>query len=205
MPAVVSPGESVALQWEAKNASTVRIDPLVGAVQLQGSRLVNPSSSVTYTATAVGPGGSASDSARITVNLPAAAAPRVSDSKPAATVDVADLFRQNVQPIYFSYDDVDIRQDQIAKLNAAAVWLKTRRDVGFTIEGHCDDRGSEEYNVGLGDRRANRVKEFLIQQGVDESRIRTVSYGEERPACPTETEECYQRNRRADFVLASGR
>jgi peptidoglycan-associated lipoprotein len=139
----------------------------------------------------------------VTVNVPAAAAPPATDPRRPPGVNVADLFKQNVQAIYFDYDDSDIRPDQISKLNAAAIWLKQRRDVKFTIEGHCDDRGSAEYNLGLGDRRANRVKEFLIQQGVDGSQIRTISYGEERLACAQETEGCYQQNRRADFVLGS--
>jgi peptidoglycan-associated lipoprotein len=111
-----------------------------------------------------------------------------------------ELFRQNVQTIYFDYDKADIRPDQISRLEANASWLKQHRDLKFTIEGHCDERGSEEYNLGLGDRRANRVKEFLIKQGVDQSIINTISYGEERPICREATEECYQKNRRAAFV-----
>jgi len=105
-----------------------------------------------------------------------------------------------VQTIYFDYDKADIRPDQVSQLEANASWLKQNRGVKFTIEGHCDDRGSAEYNIGLGDRRANSVKEFLIKQGVDPSNIKTISYGEERPVCTEETEQCYQRNRRAAFV-----
>jgi peptidoglycan-associated lipoprotein len=200
MPTVVDRGQSVGLQWEARNASNVRIEPEVGTVQTQGVQLVNPSSSVTYVATATGPGGSASDSARITVRVPPPAAPAATKARPPA-VNITDLFKQNVQAIYFDYDDSEIRPDQVFKLNAAAAWLRERRDLKFTIEGDCDDRGSEEYNLGLGDRRANRVKEYLVQQGIDASRMRTVSYGEERPACRETTEACYQRNRRAEFVL----
>lgn len=202
MPTVVDRGQSVALQWEASNANNVRIEPDLGTVQVQGSRLVNPSSSVTYIATATGPGGTASDVARITVRL-AVPAPAPPTSSRDAGVNVTELFKQNVQSIYFDYNDSEIRPDQVSRLNAAAVWLRERRDVRFTIEGHCDDRGSEEYNLGLGDRRANRVKEYLIQQGVDASMIRTIGYGEARPSCRESTEECYQRNRRAEFVLGA--
>jgi peptidoglycan-associated lipoprotein len=201
MPTVVDRFQSVALQWEARNASNVRIEPELGSVQSQGSQLVNPGSSVTYIATAIGPGGSASDSARITVRVPAAAPSPRADSRVAPTVNMEALFKQNVQAIYFDYDQSDIRADQISRLNANAAWFKDHRGLKFTIEGHCDERGSEEYNLGLGDRRANRVKEFLIQQGVDPSRINIISYGEERPACPQGTEACYQRNRRAAFAL----
>jgi peptidoglycan-associated lipoprotein len=202
-PGAVDRGQSVGLQWEARNASSVRIEPELGSVQLQGSRQVNPSSSVTYVATATGPGGSASDSARVTVRVPAPPAAPASVTPPAArpNVSLSDLFAQNVQPILFDYDKSDIRSDQISRLNADAAWLKEHRDAKFTIEGYCDDRGTEEYNLGLGDRRANGVKEYLIQQGIDTSRIKVVSYGEERPICHEETEECYQRNRRAAFVL----
>lgn len=201
-PALVDRGQSVGLQWEAKNASNVRIEPELGSVQTQGSRLVNPASSVTYIATALGPGGTASDSARVTVRVAPAPTPPARSVSPAKPdVSLADQFKQNVETIYFDYDRSDIRSDQISRLNSDATWLKEHRDAKFTIEGHCDERGSEEYNLGLGDRRANRVKEYLIQQGVDASRISIISYGEERPVCREASEECYQRNRRAAFMF----
>jgi peptidoglycan-associated lipoprotein len=199
-PATVDRGQSSSLQWEAKNATSVSIQPEVGNVQTQGSRSVNPSSSVTYTAVATGPGGSASDSARVTVRVPAAAAPARPEPRPEARVNMDDLFRRNVQTIYFDFDKSDARPDQVPRLEANASWLKEHRGVKFTIEGHCDERGSAEYNLGLGDRRANRVKEFLIKEGVEASSIKTISYGKERPICREATEDCYQRNRRAAFV-----
>jgi peptidoglycan-associated lipoprotein len=201
-PAAIDRGQATSLQWETRNASTVRIEPEIGSVQNQGSRSVNPASSVTYTATATGAGGlSASDSARITVRIPAAAAPAPPPPpRPDVRVSAEELFRQNVQTIHFDYDKADIRPDQVSLLEANASWLKQHRGMRFTIEGHCDERGSEEYNLGLGDRRANVVKEFLIKQGVDLSSINTVSYGEERPICKEATEDCYQKNRRAAFV-----
>ena len=199
-PANIDRGQSASLQWEAKNATSVRIQPEVGSVQTQGSRSVSPTSSVTYTAVAMGPGGSASDSARITVRVPAAAAPVRPEPRNDARVSIDELFRQNVQTIYFDFDESEIRADQISRLESNASWLKQHQGVKFTIEGDCDERGSEEYNLGLGDRRANRVKEFLIKEGVDPSSIRTVSYGEEHPVCREATEECYQKNRRAAFA-----
>ena len=202
-PASIDRGQTTSLQWDAKNASSVRIEPELGNVQNQGSRSVNPASSVTYTATATGPGGSASDSARITVRIPAAAAPtRLEPRLEAARVNMDELFRQNVQTIYFDYDKADIRPDQVSRLQANASWLKEHPGLKFSIEGHCDERGSEEYNLGLGDRRANVVKEFLTIQGVDASSIKTLSYGEERPVCRETTEDCYQRNRRSAFVVS---
>jgi peptidoglycan-associated lipoprotein len=111
-----------------------------------------------------------------------------------------DLFRQNVQDVLFDYDKADIRPNQVSRLQGNASFLKEHPEVRFTIEGHADERGSQEYNLGLGDRRANATKEFLIAQGVQAGRINTVSYGEERPQCREQTEDCYQRNRRAAFT-----
>jgi len=180
----------------------VRIQPEVGSVQVQGSRSVSPASSVTYTAVATGPGGSASDSARITVRVPAAAAPTRPVPRADARVNLDDLFRQNVQAIYFDFDKADIRADQVGRLEANASWLKEHRGLKFRVEGNCDERGSEEYNLGLGDQRANKVKEFLIKEGVDPSSINPISYGEEHPVCREATEACYQKNRNAVFVLS---
>src|SRR5438034_3897404 len=200
-PAAIDRGQSTSLEWEAKNATSVRIQPEVGNVQLQGSRSVAPASSVTYTATATGPGGSACDTARVTVSIPAAVAPARPEPRSEARSSMDEMFKQNVQTIYFDFDKSDIRPDQVPRVEADASWLKEHRGLKFRIEGHCDERGSEEYNLALGDRRANRVKEFLVKEGVDSSSINTISYGEERPVCREATEDCYQRNRRAAFVL----
>jgi peptidoglycan-associated lipoprotein len=136
------------------------------------------------------------------VRVPAAAAPVSPAPRTDARATIDDLFRQNVQAIYFDYDKADIRSDQVGRLEADASWLKEHRGLRFRVEGNCDDRGSEEYNLGLGDKRANKVKEFLIKEGVDPSSINTISYGEERPVCREATEDCYQKNRRAAFVLS---
>jgi peptidoglycan-associated lipoprotein len=161
---------------------------------------VNPTSSVTYTATATGPGGTATDIARITVNAPAAPAPGPITSKIDVSRDPLAEFRKNLADVLFDYDKADILPQEEAKLRSGAAWLKQNPNIRFTIEGHCDERGSDEYNIGLGDRRANAVKEFLAAQGVAASRMNTVSYGEERPMCRDENENCFARNRRAAFV-----
>jgi peptidoglycan-associated lipoprotein len=175
----------------------VAITPGVGDVAVTGNRSVNPTSSVTYTATAMGPGGSATDTARITVNVPAVTEDRVPDRTPPKVTTAG--FGDSVKTIYFDYDKADIKPEEMTKLQANASWLKANPGSRFTIEGHCDDRGSEEYNLALGDRRANAVKEFLVGQGIPATRIMTVSYGEERPVCRDETEECFGKNRRAEF------
>jgi peptidoglycan-associated lipoprotein len=199
-PSTIDRGSATMLQWEARNAATVTITPGVGEVALMGNRSVNPTSSVTYTASAIGPGGTANDIARVTVNVPAAPAEPTPARRP--DVSISALFDQNVKDVLFDYDKADIKPDQVSVLQGNAGWLKTNTNVRFTIEGHCDDRGSEEYNLGLGDRRANAVKEYLVSQGVAVNRISVVSYGEERPICREESEACYTRNRRAHFALS---
>jgi peptidoglycan-associated lipoprotein len=202
-PGTLDRGQSATLQWDAKNASSVQIQPAVGTVTNTGTRTINPTSSVTYTATAIGPGGTASDSTRITVRVPAPPAATRTESRPAPSVNLADLFKQNIQIVFFDYDKAEIRPDQVSRLQTDAAWLKSHPTVKFTVEGYADERGSEEYNLGLGDRRANTVKEFLIKQGVPQSVITTISYGEERPVCKEETEDCYSKNRRAAFTPGS--
>jgi len=202
-PTTINRGQPTTLQWEARNAATVRIEPGLGDVTATGNRAVNPASSVTYQATAMGPGGTATDTARITVNVPPPppAPPRPEPPKPP-DVTIEQLFRQNVMDIHFDFDKADIKPDQVSVLQSNATWLKSNasRNARFTIEGHCDERGSAEYNIGLGDRRANATKEFLISQGVAANRINTVSYGKERPICRDANEDCYKRNRRAAFT-----
>jgi peptidoglycan-associated lipoprotein len=103
-------------------------------------------------------------------------------------------------PILFDYDKSTIRQGEESKLLNNAAWLKQNPTVRFRIEGHADERGSQEYNIALGDERAATVKKFLAGQGIAENRMDTISYGEERPACREQSEGCFQQNRRAAFV-----
>jgi len=199
-PSTIDQGDATTLQWDATNATNVRIEPQIGDVQIQGSQSVSPNSSVTYTATAIGPGGRTSDSARITVQVPAPPPPPSAPQTESRAI-TDDVFRQNVQTVYFDYDKSDLKPDQMARLKANASWLKRYPNVMFTIEGHCDERGSQEYNLGLGDQRANRVKEFLVTEGIDAARMSIISYGEERPVCREANEECYRMNRRAAFAM----
>jgi peptidoglycan-associated lipoprotein len=112
-----------------------------------------------------------------------------------------ESFTKNVRDVYFDYDKSDVRDDQKSTLADAASFLKTNSSVKFSIEGHCDERGSEEYNLGLGDRRANAVKNYLISLGIDAGRMNPISYGKERPQCREASEDCYQKNRRGHFVM----
>jgi peptidoglycan-associated lipoprotein len=107
-----------------------------------------------------------------------------------------------VQDAFFSYDESTLTSEAQAALGATATWLKSHPDINLLIEGHCDERGTEQYNLALGDRRANIAKEYLATLGVDAGRIKTVSYGVERPFDPGHTEQAWAKNRRDHLVLA---
>jgi peptidoglycan-associated lipoprotein len=118
--------------------------------------------------------------------------------------DLAELNRKGyLQDAYFDYDQADLRDDARTALAANAEWLKKFPSIQLLVEGHCDERGTNEYNLALGDRRANAAKEYLASLGVDGSRVRTVSYGEERPFCNESAESCWQQNRRGHFVITA--
>jgi peptidoglycan-associated lipoprotein len=190
-PETIQRGQSTTLTWQTSNATDVSIEG-IGAVQPSGSQSVSPTDSTTYHLTAKGPGGTQDATARVTVSVPPPPPP------PQASEE--ELFSQNVKDILFDYDKYDIRGDQQAALQADAAFLQQHPNISFTIEGHCDERGSTEYNLGLGDKRANSVKEALVQAGVNASRIKTISYGKEKPFCTESNETCWQQNRRGHFV-----
>ena len=199
-PASIDQGGATTLEWSARNSNNVRIEPGIGGVPASGTRSVSPNSSVTYTATATGPGGTSTDTVRVTVNAaaPPPTAPPIPD-RPAATVE--ELFNTTVQPIYFDYDQAELRADQVRQLQSNVRFLAQNAGLQFAVSGHADERGSQEYNIGLGDRRANAVRQYLIEQGIGQGRSNTVSFGEDRPVCTDTTEGCFQRNRRVEFVL----
>jgi len=197
-PSTIERGQSSTLSWTTTGATSVSIDQGIGDVGTSGSRSVSPGSSTTYTLTAKGEGGSTPATARITVT---AAPPPPPPPPPVVTETLEELFARNVRDVYFDYDKSDIRDDQKSSLSDAASFLKSNSGIRFSIEGHCDERGSEEYNLGLGDRRANAVKNYLASLGIDAGRMSTISYGKERPQCREATEDCYQRNRRGHFVM----
>jgi peptidoglycan-associated lipoprotein len=192
-PNSIQAGQSASLTWQTSNATDVSIDG-IGAVQANGSQSVSPTDSTTYHLTAKGAGGTQEASARITVTQPPPPPP------PPPTVTDQDLFSQNVKDVYFDYDKSDVRADQQGSLQADVQFLSAHPNVNFTIEGHCDERGSTEYNIALGDKRATAVKSALVAAGVSASRIKTISYGKEKPFCSESNEACWQQNRRGHFV-----
>jgi len=202
-PSTVEKGQSATLSWSSQNATDLDLEPGVGKVQASGSNSVTPQDSTTYTITATGPGGSTTQSARVTVTIPPPPPP-----PPQQTAVVSDeaLFSQNVKDAFFDFDKSDIRTDAQQALTADADFLK-QHAIKFTIEGKCDDRGSEEYNLGLGDRRATAAKNFLVTAGVSADIISTISYGKSRPVSgcdqSAKTEDCWQQNRVDHFQIGT--
>jgi len=196
-PTAIDKGGTSTLSWNSTDATQLSIAPDVGAVTAQGSTKVTPADSTTYTITATGPGGSASATASVTVNAP----PPPPEQPKGPTDD--ELFTREVRDAYFDLDKADIRPDARAALSKTADFLKNYPRFKVAIEGHCDERGSTEYNLGLGDRRATAVKQYLLSLGIAADRISTVSYGKEKPFCMESNEACWQQNRRGHFVKAN--
>lgn len=185
-PAVIEQGQTTTLTWQTDNANDITIEGL-GTVPASGSRSVTPNTSTTYTLTAKGPGGSQDASTRVTVNTPVAqAAPSPSDG---------DLFAKNVKDVWFDYNKADLRPDQGTTAQGDAAFLLQHPSIKVVVEGHCDDRGSEEYNLALGTSRAESLKRSLLSQGVSADRVKTVSYGKEKPFCTEDNDQCWQQNR----------
>ncbi|MGA9672903.1 MAG: peptidoglycan-associated lipoprotein Pal [Terracidiphilus sp.] len=193
-PTVVSAGDQVQLSWRTTDATTVSIDG-IGDVPTTGVKTVTPSTTTTYHLVARGEGGSADATAHVTVSAPPAV------SVPTSTMSAEEEFRANVQDIFYDYDTYDIRADAQAILSKDASYLVSHSDVKIVIGGYCDERGSNEYNLALGQNRADAAKNALVTAGVAASRIRVISYGKEKPFCSESTEECWQQNRRAGFTL----
>ena len=192
-PNTIDKGQSTTLNWQTTNATDVSIDG-IGEVETSGSRQVTPADSTTYHLIAKGAGGTQDATARVTVNPP----PPPPTAPPSATEE--ELFSRNVKDIYFDYDKYDVRAAEQASLQGDAGFLQQHPNIHITIEGHCDERGSTEYNLALGTSRADAVKNALIQAGVAGDRIKTISYGKEKPFCTESNESCWQQNRRGHFV-----
>ena len=116
-------------------------------------------------------------------------------------VEIPGMFKD----IHFDYDKYEIREDARITLRAVADYLIKNPANKILIEGHCDDRGTSEYNLGLGDKRAKSAKDYLVSLGVPSARVDVISYGKEKPLCTEHTEDCWARNRRAHFVILKGK
>lgn len=202
-PHSIERGQSATLRWSVGNSTDISINQGLGAVAANGTRQVFPSQTTTYTLTAKG--GSGEDSRSVTIEV-GSSVPPPPTRPPATKMSSVDMLGREASDVYFDYDKNDIRADgrEVLTKDADVIKRILASDPGFSIviEGHCDERGSEEYNLALGDRRALAVKEFLVQLGVPEDHLKTISFGKERPVCTDENEACFQRNRRGHLAPA---
>jgi len=197
-PQAIEKGQTTTLTWETANANDVSIDAVglktetLGLLLPSGSLEVTPGDSTTYTLYAKGPGGSQMVSARVTVIVP---------EPPSAPADPSEdeLFASRVKDIYFDFDTWAVRPDQQNSIRGDADFLAQHPNINITLEGNCDERGSTEYNLALGDKRASTVKELLVADGVSSTSIKTMSYGKEQPVCTEHDEACWQQNRHDHF------
>lgn len=199
-PSAIERGQASTLRWSVSGeTSNISIEPAIGTVNASGSRQVFPGNTTTYTLTATGPGGTSTQTATVNVTAPAPPPP----APRAAKRSLSEILSSDVQDALFDYDSSTIREDARAVLSRDAEVLKgalaDNPGASIVVEGHADERGSAEYNLGLADRRATAAKEFLVQLGVPAGSLKPVSYGKERPQCTESNEGCWQKNRRAHF------
>lgn len=195
-PLAIDLGQSVVLNWRTANATVVTIDG-IGEVPANGTQTVTPSNSTNFHLTAKGDGGTTEANVRVTVRVP------VAPTAPAANEDMGSeaAFRQNVHDIFYDYDSYDLRPDAQSTIAQDASYLNAHPSIKVVIGGYCDDRGSAEYNLALGENRANSARTALVNAGVAANRLRVISYGKEKQFCTEENESCWQQNRRAQFSL----
>jgi peptidoglycan-associated lipoprotein len=112
------------------------------------------------------------------------------------------LFGKNVKDIFFDYDKSNVRANEVPAAQEDASFLRQHPTISILVEGHCDDRGSDEYNIALGTSRAESVKQSLLQRGISANRIKTISYGKEKPFCTQDNEQCWQQNRVGHLAVA---
>jgi peptidoglycan-associated lipoprotein len=201
-PTAVERGQSAVLRWNVTGANNVAIDNGFGTVPPSGTQRVTPNATTTYRLAAMGPAGESNATATLTVTGPAPPpAPVTRNRGPIGTLP--DRLQSDLRDALFDYDSNNIRDDARAALTADSDALKRILadfpGASVNVEGHCDERGSAEYNLGLGDRRASAARDFLTQLGIPADRLKTISYGKERPVCTESDESCWQRNRRAHF------
>lgn len=196
-PLAIDLGQSVVLNWRTTNATSVSIDG-IGQVNVNGTQTVSPASSTNFHLVAKGDGGTTEANVRVTVRVPVA--PTVESDNTGGVGNAAE-FHANVQDVFFDYDSSELRADAETSVSQAARYLNSHTSIKILIAGYCDDRGSAEYNITLGQNRAESAKTALVSAGVSPNRIRVVSYGKERQFCTEESESCWQQNRRDQFSI----
>ncbi len=200
VPPLIREGESAMLNWEAQYAERVIISPQIGSVPTSGRIKLFPDVTTSYEVSAEGSGGSVAKTVIIEVLKDETALISVEDLRDRPLKEQFEYF---VKPVFFHYDASDLSEEASLTLEGNVGWLTRPEnlDIRLLIEGHCDQRGTEEYNLALGDRRAQAVLSYLVEHGIDPARVMALSLGEERSFDQRETEEGWALNRRAHFVL----
>jgi len=198
-PLAIDIGQSVVLNWRTTNATSVSIDG-IGQVNVNGTQTVSPANSTNFHLVAKGDGGTTEANVRVTVRVPTAE-PVVDSGADKNGPGNLEEFHRNVQDIFFDYDSSELRADAETSVSQAARYLNLHTNIKILIAGYCDDRGSAEYNITLGQNRAESAKTALVAAGVSPNRVRVVSYGKERQFCTEESESCWQQNRRDQFSI----
>ena len=200
-PLAIDLGQSVVLNWRTQNADSVSIDG-IGTVNVNGTQTVSPANSTNFHLVAKGAGGTTEASVRVTVRVPVAPSiPAADANRTDADMGSEAAFHQNVQDIFFDYDSYELSAEGQTSAAHAASYLAAHPGIKVIIGGYCDERGSAEYNLALGENRANAAKTALANAGIATSRLRVVSYGKEKQFCTEQAESCYSQNRRAQFSL----
>jgi len=196
-PTSIQPGQSSTLTWTTDGADDVQLDGQ--KVNASGSQSVSPTQTTTYHLTAKGAGGTQDATAQVAVAAPAPTPAPTPVPTPQVTDD--QLFAQAAQDIYFDYDKADLRPDSQQVLAHLAEVMRAHPNWKVQIEGNCDERGSTEYNLALGEKRADAARQALAQGGVGADALKTISYGKEKPVCTEANEACWQKNRHDHFTL----
>jgi peptidoglycan-associated lipoprotein len=196
-PTSIQPGQSSTLTWTTDGADDVQLDGQ--KVNASGSQTVSPTQTTTYHLTAKGAGGTQDATAQVAVAAPAPTPAPTPVPTPQVTDD--QLFAQAAQDIYFDYDKADIRPDSQQVLAHLAEVMRAHPNWKVQIEGNCDERGSTEYNLALGEKRADAARQALAQGGASGDSLKTISYGKEKPVCTDANEACWQKNRHDHFTL----
>lgn len=196
-PTSIQPGQSATLTWSTEGADDVALDGQ--KVNASGSQTVSPTQTTTYHLTAKGAGGTQDATTQVTVSQPPPPPPAATPT-PTPTQDDNQVFAQAAQDIYFDYDKADLRPQSQQILAHLAETMKAHPNWKIQIEGNCDERGSTEYNLALGERRADAARQALIQGGISADALKTISYGKEKPVCSEANEDCWQKNRHDHFT-----
>ena len=200
-PATIQTAQSSSLRWSVQNAARIEIDHDIGPVQASDRRTISPQETTTYVLRASNAAGTEERSVTVAVR----SAPVISRAEQSQQALM--IVNSKLTDLHFNYNEGVLRPEDQPTLQKDAALLNDlfRLDSNtiVMVEGHCDDRGSAEYNIALGGQRAATVKDALVKFGVPDEKLRTISYGKERLLCDADTEDCHAQNRRVHFT-ASG-